>query len=329
MRQRIFSGIQPSGDLMLGNYLGAIKNWVNLQDEYECFYCLVNLHAITASQDPQLLSRRSHEFIAWYLACGIDPVKSHIFLQSSVAAHCELAWVLSSITSLGELNRMTQFKEKSQKNEQNLGLLSYPVLMAADILLYDTNLVPVGDDQKQHLELARNLAERFNYKFGQEVFTVPEVYTLKSQGGSRIMSLIEPHKKMSKSDSNASSFILLKDSAKDIEKKIKGATTDSETKIIYDLQNKPAISNLLTIYSAVSTKSIKDLEEEYANKMYGHLKIDLAAVVIEYLKPIQEKYYYFMNNKEILDEVIEKGRLKAFEIANSKLNQVYKIIGLK
>ena len=265
----LFSGIQPSGDLMIGNYIGSIKNWVKLQDDYQCLFSLVNMHAITVEQDPQALAKRSLDFVALYLASGIDPNKSTVFIQSHVPEHAELAWILNCATYMGELNRMTQFKDKSQKHEHNInaGLFNYPVLMAADILLYQTELVPVGADQKQHLELTRDLATRYNNRFGRDLFKIPEPFIAPATAGGRIMSLQDPTSKMSKSDDNKNNFIALLDDPKTIIKKFKKAVTDSGEVIEYDLENKPGVSNLLTIYSVISGKSIDEVVKHLEGKM--------------------------------------------------------------
>ncbi|MDX5687619.1 tryptophan--tRNA ligase, partial [Clostridioides difficile] len=275
----IFSGAQPSGKMTLGNYLGAIKNWTELQDNYDCYYSIVDLHAITVPQDPKVLRANTIELLAQYIACGLDPEKNTIFIQSHVKEHVELMWVLNTMTYMGELSRMTQFKDKSQKSEANLnaGLFTYPVLMAADILLYQTDLVPVGDDQKQHLELARDLANRFNNRFSP-TFVVPEGYYPK--GGARVMSLQEPTKKMSKSDSNENAFILLADDSDSIKRKIKRSVTDSLGVVKYN-DEQPGIKNLIDIYSNLSKKSVEEIVNMYEGKGYGIFKEDVAEVVSE------------------------------------------------
>ncbi|WP_131082449.1 tryptophan--tRNA ligase, partial [Clostridioides difficile] len=273
----ILSGAQPSGKMTLGNYLGAIKNWTELQDNYDCYYSIVDLHAITVPQDPKVLRANTIELLAQYIACGLDPEKNTIFIQSHVKEHVELMWVLNTMTYMGELSRMTQFKDKSQKSEANLnaGLFTYPVLMAADILLYQTDLVPVGDDQKQHLELARDLANRFNNRFSP-TFVVPEGYYPK--GGARVMSLQEPTKKMSKSDSNENAFILLADDSDSIKRKIKRSVTDSLGVVKYN-DEQPGIKNLIDIYSNLSKKSVEEIVNMYEGKGYGIFKEDVAEVV--------------------------------------------------
>lgn len=304
----IFSGIQPSGVITLGNYIGAMKQFVELQHDYNCYFCIVDQHAITVPQDRLQLRKNIRSLAALYLAVGIDPNKSTLFIQSEVPAHAQAGWILQCIAYIGELERMTQFKDKSAGKEAvSAGLLTYPPLMAADILLYSTDIVPVGEDQKQHIELTRDLAERFNKRYG-EIFTIPEARIPKI--GARIMSLTDPTKKMSKSDPNPKSFITLLDDAKTIEKKIKSAVTDSDGIIKYDKENKPGISNLLTIYSILSNQSIEQLEQQYAGKGYGEFKADLAEVVISTLTPIQEKYYELIESEK-LDDILDEGAEKA------------------
>ena len=326
---RLISGIQPSGTITLGNYLGAIKNFVKLQDELsdtDILVFIADLHSITVSQDKQALRKNIKSLAAIYLACGLDPKKVHIFIQSEVPAHNQLGWVMECNSYIGELERMTQFKDKKVKQVAGVsaGLLTYPSLMAADILLYDADIVPVGVDQKQHLELTRNLAERFNTKYG-ETFVVPEPIIAKT--GAKIMSLVDPTKKMSKSDENPKSYISLLDEIPVIVKKIKSAVTDSDTSIKYDLDNKPGISNLLTIYSCISGLSIAELEEKYANSNYGEFKGDLAQVVANEIEPIQKRYNELINSKE-LDEILDNGRDYANYLANKKLSKVYNKVGL-
>ncbi|AFS77888.1 tryptophanyl-tRNA ligase TrpS [Gottschalkia acidurici 9a] len=321
----IFSGIQPSGALTLGNYLGALKNWVNLQEENDCYFCVVDQHAITVPQEAKNLRKNTLEVLALYIACGIDPEKSSLFIQSHVSAHAELSWVLNTMTYMGQLNRMTQYKEKSEKSEANLnaGLFTYPVLMAADILLYQTDAVPVGDDQKQHIELARDLAERFNSRYS-ETFKVPE--PMISKFGSRIMSLQEPTKKMSKSDSDANAFILLLDDADTIKRKIKRAVTDSIGVVSYN-DEQLGVKNLMTIYSKLSGESIESIQNKYEGKGYGVFKEDLAEVVAEGLRPVREKAEYLLKNKDQLELVYTKGAEKAEKVARKTLRKVYKKIG--
>lgn len=321
----IFSGIQPSGTITLGNYIGALRQFVELQNEYECFFCIVDEHAITVPQDPQTLRKNIKSLAALYLAVGIDPKKATLFIQSEVPAHAQAGWMLQCVSYIGELERMTQFKDKSAGKEAvSAGLLTYPPLMAADILLYSANLVPVGEDQKQHLELTRDLAERFNKKYA-EIFTIPEISLPKV--GARIMSLQDPTKKMSKSDPNQKAFISLLDEPKQIEKKIKSAVTDSEGIIKYDRENKPGISNLLSIYSIFSNKSIEELEKEYAGKGYGEFKADLANIIIEELSPIQKRYAELINSDE-LDDILDKGAEKANKIAGKMLRKMENAMGL-
>ncbi|EGT3786461.1 tryptophan--tRNA ligase [Clostridioides difficile] len=321
----ILSGAQPSGKMTLGNYLGAIKNWTELQDNYDCYYSIVDLHAITVPQDPKVLRANTIELLAQYIACGLDPEKNTIFIQSHVKEHVELMWVLNTMTYMGELSRMTQFKDKSQKSEANLnaGLFTYPVLMAADILLYQTDLVPVGDDQKQHLELARDLANRFNNRFSP-TFVVPEGYYPK--GGARVMSLQEPTKKMSKSDSNENAFILLADDSDSIKRKIKRSVTDSLGVVKYN-DEQPGIKNLIDVYSNLSKKSVEEIVNMYEGKGYGIFKEDVAEVVSEALRPIREKYVDLLNNKDYLEKIYSMGAEKAEKQARKTLRKVYKKVG--
>lgn len=329
IKPTIFSGIQPSGDLMIGNYIGSIKNWGNLQEDNNCLFSIVNMHAITVEQNPADLKKRSLDIAALYLASGINPDKSTLFIQSQVAEHSELAWILNCSAYMGELNRMTQFKDKSSRHSQNInvGLFSYPVLMAADILLYQTNKVPVGADQKQHLELARDIATRFNNRFDDEIFKVPEPFIASTTSGGRIMSLQDPTSKMSKSDSNVNNFIGLLDDSKTILKKFKKATTDSGTKISYDLENKAGVSNLLTIYSVISGLSIPEVEKHFDGKMYGHLKVELGELVAEYLKPIQDRFYSIREDETELRAILNKGANQAREQAQQTLQRVHQAIG--
>lgn len=324
----VFSGAQPSGELTLGNYLGALKNWVALQNEYDCIYCIVNQHAITVRQDPQKLRKATLDTMALYLACGIDPQKSTIFVQSHVPAHAELGWALNCYTYFGELSRMTQFKDKSSRHSENInaGLFDYPVLMAADILLYQANLVPVGDDQKQHLELTRDIAMRFNALYG-DVFTVPEPFIAKV--GARVMSLQEPTKKMSKSDENRNNVIGLLENPKDVEKKIKRAMTDSDEPPVvrYDLKNKVGVSNLLDILTGVTGKPIAELEKEFEGKMYGHLKTEVATQVIDMLTTLQARYHEYRNDENYLFSIMREGAEKARSKAEPTLKKVYNVIG--
>jgi tryptophanyl-tRNA synthetase len=321
----IFSGIQPSGVITLGNYIGAMKQFVELQNEYNCYFCIVDQHAITVPQDRLELRKNIRSLAALYLAVGIDPNKATLFIQSEVPAHAQAGWMLQCIAYIGELERMTQFKDKSAGKEAvSAGLLTYPPLMAADILLYNTDIVPVGEDQKQHIELTRDLAERFNKRYG-EIFTIPEARIPKV--GARIMSLADPTKKMSKSDPNKKAFITLLDDAKTIEKKIKSAVTDSEGIIRHDKENKPGITNLLNIYSILANKTIDELEKEYEGKGYGEFKANLAQVIIDALTPIQEKYYNLMES-DLLDQVLDEGAEKANKVANKMLKKMENAMGL-
>lgn len=321
----IFSGIQPSGTLTLGNYLGALQHFKTLQKDYDCYFCIVDEHAITVPQDRLKLRENIRSLAALYLASGINSNQATLFIQSEVPAHAELGWMLQSISYIGELERMTQFKDKAKgKSAVSSALFTYPALMAADILLYQTTMVPVGDDQKQHLELTRNLAERFNNRYN-DIFTIPEARIPKV--GARIMSLQEPTKKMSKSDENEKGFISMLDTPKRIEKKIKSSVTDSEGIVKYDIENKPGISNLLTIYSTCTGESIESLELKYEGKGYGEFKTDLAKVVIELLEPIQNKYDELINSSE-LDDILDKGAEKASIKANKMLIKAQKAMGL-
>jgi tryptophanyl-tRNA synthetase len=302
-----------------------MKQFVELQEEHDCYFCVVNQHAITVAQDPVDLRKNIRSLAALYLACGINPDKSTLFVQSEVPAHGQLGWIMQCISYIGELERMTQFKDKSKGKEAvSAALLTYPPLMAADILLYNTEIVPVGDDQKQHIELTRDLAERFNNRF-REVFTIPEIRIPKV--GARVMSLAEPTKKMSKSDTNAKAMISLLDEPKTIEKKIKSAVTDSEGTVKYDKENRPGISNLLTIYSSFAHKSIEELEAQYDGKGYGKFKSDLAQVIIDALKPIQDRYQELIQSPE-LDEILDKGAEKANRVAMKQLRKVENAMGL-
>jgi tryptophanyl-tRNA synthetase len=327
-KKTILSGSTVTGDLTLGNYIGAINNWKKLQEDYDCLYFLADLHALTVEQDPKVLKERTYSFYAQYLALGLDPKKNIIFVQSHVHEHTELAWILTCLTPMGYLNRMTQFKEKSEKHSKNInaGLFTYPVLMAADILLYQADMVPVGEDQKQHLELCRDIVGFYQNRYGEGTFKLPEPYIGKM--GARIMSLQDPEKKMSKSDENEKNFVSIIDDAKKIEKKIKSAVTDSDTVIKYDPENKVGLANLMTIYSVLSGKSYADLEKMYEGKMYGHLKVDLAQVVVETLKPVKEKYDDLMKNRDYLDSLMVEGADRARVKAAATLKKVYQDTGL-
>ncbi|MFC7062792.1 tryptophan--tRNA ligase [Halobacillus seohaensis] len=322
----IFSGIQPSGTLTLGNYLGAMKHFVDLQDDYKCYFCIVDEHAITVSQDRLKLRENIKSLAALYLASGIDTNRSTLFIQSEVPAHTQLGWMLQCVSYIGELERMTQFKDKSTdgKDAVSSGLLTYPPLMASDILLYQTDIVPVGDDQKQHLELTRNLAQRFNNKYN-DIFTIPEVRIPKE--GARIMSLQDPTKKMSKSDANQKAFISMLDEENKILKKIKSAVTDSEGIVKYDKENKPGVTNLLTIESICTGHTIADLENKYEGKGYGDFKIGVAESVISVLKPIQERYKELIESNE-LDDILDEGAQDASLKADKMLAKAKKAMGL-
>ena len=323
----IFSGIQPSGNLTLGNYLGALRNFTKVQDENECYYCVVNQHAITVPQDPKMLHERTRQLAAIYLAAGLDPEKAVLFVQSEVPEHVQLGWIMTTMSYVGELERMTQYKDKASKRGDSVpaGLLTYPPLMAADILLYQTNLVPVGDDQKQHLEITRDLAQRFNRVYGEEVFTIPEI--LLGQDGTRVMSLQEPTKKMSKSDDNQTATVYLLDTPKDIEKKIKRAQTDSDNAVRYDREAKPGISNLMEIFAALTDKSHEEIEQAYAGQGYGTFKKDVAEATISVLEPIQKRYAELIDTPE-LDVILTKGAEKAREKASKTYEAVTKAMGL-
>ncbi|WP_277967018.1 tryptophan--tRNA ligase [Pantoea trifolii] len=324
----VFSGAQPSGELTIGNYMGALRQWVQMQDDFHCIYCIVDLHAITVRQDPTALRKATLDTLALYLACGIDPAKSTIFVQSHVPEHAQLSWVLNCYAYFGELSRMTQFKDKSARYSENItaGLFDYPVLMAADILLYQTNQVPVGEDQKQHLELSRDIAQRFNALYG-DVFKVPEPFIPKS--GARVMSLLEPTKKMSKSDDNRNNVIGLLEDTKAVVKKIKRAVTDSaEPPVVrYDVKEKAGVSNLLDILAGVTGKSIPELEQHFEGKMYGHLKGEVAEAVSGMLTELQERYHRFRNDEELLNQVMRDGAAKARAHAQETLKKVYEAVG--
>ncbi len=322
--KRVFSGVQPTGDIHLGNYVGAMKQFVGLQEEHECFYCIVDLHALTIPQDPDTLRETSYKLAAIYLAIGLDPKKSALFIQSQVSAHAELGWLLACISYFGELSRMTQFKDKSRGKENvSSGLFMYPVLMASDILLYQTDYVPVGDDQEQHLELARTLASRFNNRFG-EAFVMPQAIIPKE--GARIMSLADPDKKMSKSDEDGSGRINLLDSPDAVKKKIMKATTDSESVIRYDEKEKPGVSNLLNIYSVMGNISVPDVVKKYEGCGYGAFKKDLVDVINGRLKTIQDRYYGF--SEEQLKSILKEGREKAEDASQKTLRDVKQKMGL-
>ncbi|MBB6218044.1 tryptophanyl-tRNA synthetase [Anaerosolibacter carboniphilus] len=322
--KRVFSGVQPTGNIHIGNYLGAMKQFVDLQEEMDCFFCVVDLHSVTLPQDPKSIYSHTLDVASLYLAIGIDPKKSTIFVQSHVPAHAELGWLLQCNSYMGELNRMTQFKDKSKGSESvSVGLFTYPNLMAADILLYDTHIVPVGNDQKQHIELCRDIAIRFNNRFG-ETFVIPEPQIKKS--GARIMALDDPSKKMSKSAENPLSRITLMDSPEQLKKAIMKATTDSEGQIRFDLENKAGVSNLLTIYSEFSGMSISELEQKYEGLGYGALKKDLVEVVTASLSSIQQRYHEIRNSDEIRN-ILKEGAEKAEQVANITLRRVKEKMG--
>ncbi|WP_078548088.1 tryptophan--tRNA ligase [Litchfieldia alkalitelluris] len=321
----IFSGIQPSGSVTLGNYIGAMKQFIELQEDNNCYFCIVDQHSITVPQDRLELRKNIRSLAALYLAIGIDPSKSTLFIQSEVPAHAQAGWMLQCVAYIGELERMTQYKDKSAGKEAvSAGLLTYPPLMAADILLYNTDVVPVGEDQKQHIELTRDLAERFNKKFN-DILTIPEPRIPKD--GARIMSLTEPTKKMSKSDPNVKSYITLLDDPKQIEKKIKSAVTDSDGIVEYNRTEKPGVSNLLSIYSVITNQPIEKIVDNYKGKGYGEFKADLAEVVVNALKPIQDKYNYYINSEE-LDRILDLGAEKANVVAGKTLKKMETAMGL-
>ena len=324
--KRILSGSAPSGHLCIGNYLGALKNWVELQEEYDCIYVIVDLHAITTQQKPSELRKQSLSFLAQYVACGIDPEKSTIIIQSQIPQHAELSWALSTMTYMGELNRMTQFKEKSKRYNENInaGLYTYPILMASDILLYQADLVPVGADQKQHLELTRDLAQRFNSRYS-DTFTIPEPFIPKI--GARIMSLQDPTKKMSKSDTDLNNVITLLDNPDIIRKKLKRAVTDSGKRILFDPEKRLGVANLINLYSGLTGLEISAIESHFDGKMYSDLKNELSELIIDALKSIQNEYQKLMGDRTFLNSIMENGRKKANKIANKTLRKVYKKIG--
>ncbi len=323
---RVFSGIQPTGEIHIGNYLGAVKQWLELQNKNECIFCIVDLHSLTTDYPVGELQKRIREKVIAYLAAGIDPKKSIIFVQSQVPEHTELNWLLGAVTPLGELQRMTQFKEKSlkQKENVNVGLLNYPVLMAADILLYNTDIVPVGKDQEQHIELTREIVRRFNKRFGQ-TFKLPK--SLLPKEGAKIMSLTEPERKMSKSDL-PQSYISLFDEPKEIEKKIKTSQTDSGKEVQYDPEKKSGVSNLLTIYSSFSDISVKEAEKEFRDKNYKFFKEKLTQLLIEKLEPFRRKKKELDLRQELLERTLEEGRKRAEVIAQKTMKQVRQNMGL-
>ncbi len=320
-----FSGVQPTGVPHLGNYLGAIKNWVKLQEEYNCLYCIVDLHAITIRRDPLTLRKEARDALILCLACGLEPDKSIVYFQSHVSAHAELAWVLNCFTYMGELSRMTQFKEKSQKNSENInaGLFTYPVLQASDVLLYQTDIVPVGEDQRQHIELCRDIAGRFNNLYG-DVLKIPEAVIPKT--GYKIMNLQDPTKKMSKSDDNPNSCVYLLDEPNVILNKFKRAVTDSENNVRFS-KEQPGISNLLEIYSVITGKTPSECEQEFAGVGYGDFKVRVGEVVVNEFKPIKERFVELSKDKDYIDKVIKESAENASYIANKTLSRVYKKLG--
>ena len=323
----ILSGIQATGDLHLGNYIGALKRFVKMQEEYNCYYMVANLHALTVRREPEELKQNIYKILATYIAAGLDPDKSTIFLQSQVHEHAELGWILDCYTYMGELSRMTQYKDKSAKHADNInaGLFTYPSLMAGDILLYQTDLVPTGEDQKQHVELTRNSAERFNNLYG-ETFKIPEPFIEKT--GARIMGLQDPTSKMSKSSTLANDTILLIDTPEVIMKKIKKAVTDSEGIVKFDEKNKPGISNLMEIYGTITNKTMDEVEKEFEGENYGSFKVAVANAIIKELEPFQNKYNDLMKNPKKLEEIYHKGAEKAAKIASKTMNDVYDKIGV-
>lgn len=324
MRKRIFSGAQPTGNLHIGNYLGALRNWVDLQHDYESFFCVVDLHAITVPQDPARLAAKTKEVARIYLAAGVDPNVSTIFVQSDVKEHAELAWMLNCVVRISELERMTQFKDKAKKQRENVlvGLLTYPALMAADILLYQTDLVPVGQDQRQHLELTRDIAERFNRDFG-ETFKVPDAFIPKV--GAKVMALDDASKKMSKSDENVNGSIMLMDDPDTVRRKFKRAVTDSGTEIRFD-ESRPAITNLLSMYHLLTSKTLEEIEAHFEGKGYAQLKADLAEATIEFLRPFQERVQGI--GDEELHRILSEGADKARDIAAETMRQVRERMGI-
>ncbi len=322
----LYSAVQPSGDLTIGNYLGAIKNWVDLQHDYECFYAMADMHAITIRQDPATLRRKTRELAALYIACGVDPAACALYVQSNVSCHAELAWVLNTLTYVGEMERMTQFKDKSARHADNInmGLMDYPVLMAADILLYQTDVVPVGVDQRQHLEITRDIAIRFNNRYSP-TFTVPEAVIM--QTGAKINSLQDPTKKMSKSDENPNASVYMSDDRDTVLRKFRRAVTDSESSVRFDPETKPGVSNLLTIYSVFAGKSIAEAEREFDGKGYGDFKAAVGEVVADALTPIRSEQERILADKDYLDGVLAAGAEKAYRTARSTLSKVYRKIG--
>ena len=324
-RKTLYSAVQPSGNLTIGNYVGAIRNWVSMQNDYDCFLAMADMHAITVKQEPALLRRRTLELASLYLACGIDPEKCTLYVQSQVPQHAELTWVLNTVTYVGEMERMTQFKDKSRKHADNInmGLMDYPVLMAADILLYQTDLVPVGADQKQHLEIARDIALRFNNRYG-ETFRVPEPCIMKE--GAKISSLQEPEKKMSKSDENPNASVYLSDDRDTIIRKFKRAVTDSGNEIRYS-EEKKGVSNLLSIYTAFKNCTVAEAEKEFAGKGYGDFKLAVGETVADALAPVQKEQKRLLDDKEYVASVLKAGQERAFKSARKTLSKVYRKVG--
>lgn len=323
----ILSGIQSTGKLTLGNYLGAINNWVQMQEEYDCYYMIANLHSLTVRNDPETLRNNTLKVLAMYVAAGLDPEKNTIFIQSQVKEHAELGWILDCYTYMGELSRMTQFKDKAAKHADNInaGLFTYPALMAADILLYQANLVPVGQDQQQHLEITRDISERFNKLYGK-TFTIPEGYYGKAS--AKIMGLQDPTAKMSKSATNPNDVILLEDEPDVIIKKFKKAVTDSENKVRFDPENKPGVSNLMQIYSSITGLKMEEIEKEFENSGYGDFKTKVAETVVAKLEPIQRKYKELLENKEYLEKIYTEGANRARKLASKTLDEVKERIGI-
>ena len=323
----ILSGIQSTGKLTLGNYLGAINNWVQMQEEYDCYYMIANLHSLTIRNDPETLRNNTLKVLAMYVAAGLDPEKNTIFIQSQVKEHAELGWILDCYTYMGELSRMTQFKDKAAKHADNInaGLFTYPALMAADILLYQANLVPVGQDQQQHLEITRDIAERFNKLYGK-TFTIPEGYY--GTASAKIMGLQDPTAKMSKSATNPNDVILLEDEPDVIIKKFKKAVTDSENKVRFDPENKPGVSNLMQIYSSITGLKMEEIEKEFENSGYGDFKTKVAETAVAKLEPIQKKYKELLENKEYLEKIYTEGANRARKLASKTLDEVKERIGI-
>lgn len=326
-KKKILSGIQSTGKLTLGNYLGAINNWVQMQEEYDCYYMIANLHSLTVRNDPETLRNNTLKVLAMYVAAGLDPEKNTIFIQSQVKEHAELGWILDCYTYMGELSRMTQFKDKAAKHADNInaGLFTYPALMAADILLYQANLVPVGQDQQQHLEITRDIAERFNKLYGK-TFTIPEGYYGKAS--AKIMGLQDPTAKMSKSATNPNDVILLEDEPEVIIKKFKKAVTDSENKVRFDPENKPGVSNLMQIYSSITGLKMEEIEKEFENSGYGDFKTKVAETAVAKLEPIQKKYKELLENKDYLEKIYTEGANRARKLASKTLDEVKERIGI-